>query len=356
MNSLSAGKARLSVFRCCVRAVVALLAISGGQVGSALAQSSRTQLIVHSTLEPDNIAQYKKAFETDNPDIEIIWSRDSTGVITARIVAEGERQQADAIWGLAVTSMAKIKALGLLVPYAPAGLSALKPHFKDKAEPPSWIGMEAWVAAICFNTIEAGKRGLKPPSSWFDLLDTAYKGQILLPNPASSGTGFFHVSGWIQMFGEAKAWEYMDRLHENVAQYQHSGTKPCRDAAAGEFTVGIAYELAGATLKTKGAPIDVLLMKEGGGWDMDTAAILKGTKKLDAAKRLMDFATSRKANEIYATFVSQVAIEGVSKPIPNYPEGVAQSMIKNDLAWAAENRDRIIKEWQRRYDGKSAAK
>ena len=57
-------------------------------------------------------------------------------------------------------------------------------------------------------------------------------------------------------------------------------------------------------------------MKEGGGWDMDTAAILKGTTNLDAARRLMDFAASRKANEIYATFVSQVAIEGVAKAIP----------------------------------------
>ena len=318
------------------------------------AQQARTQLIVHSTLEADNIAEFKTAFEADNPDIEIIWSRDATGVITSRIVAEGARQQADAIWGLAITSITKIKSLGLLVPYAPKNVEALKPHFRDKSDPPSWVGMEAWVAAVCFNTIEAAKHGLKRPTSWFDLLDPAYKGRVLLSNPASSGTGYFHVSGWIQMFGEAEAWKYMDKLHENIAQYQHSGTKPCRDAASGEFAVGISYELAGASLKTKGAPIEVLLMKEGGGWDMDTAAILKGTTKLDAAKRLMDFAASRKANELYAKFVSQVAMEGVSKPLPNYPEGVAASMIKNDLDWAAENRDRIIKEWQTRYDGKSS--
>jgi iron(III) transport system substrate-binding protein len=97
-------------------------------------------------------------------------------------------------------------------------------------------------------------------------------------------------------------------------------------------------------------------MKEGGGWDMDTAAILKGTKKPDAAKRLLDFAASRKANEIYAKFVSQVAIEGISSPIPNYPEGVAASMIKNDLDWAAEHRDRILAEWQTRYGSKAAGK
>ena len=49
---------------------------------------------------------------------------------------------------------------------------------------------------------------------------------------------------------------------------------PAANAAAGEFPVGISYELAGAQAKEKGAPVDVLLMKEGGGWDMDAAGIL----------------------------------------------------------------------------------
>lgn len=317
---------------------------------SAASAQARTKLVVYSTLEPDNIAEYKRAFEADNPDLEIVWIRDSTGVVTARILAERTTSTADAIWGLAVTTMTKLKAEGLLVPYAPANLAAIKPAFRDKADPPAWVGMEAWVAALCFNTIEATKHGLKRPTSWFDLTDPAFKGRIVMPNPASSGTGFFHVSGWLQMFGEEKGWSYMDALDRNIAQYQHSGTKPCRDAASGEFAVGISYELAGATLKTKGAPIEVLLLKEGGGWDMDTAAILKSTRNLAAAKRLMDFAASRKANEIYARFVSQVAIEGVGQPIPNYPEGVAKSMIRNDLEWAAANRDRIIREWQTRYE------
>lgn len=316
----------------------------------AVGAQTRTSLIVYSTLEPENIADFKKVFEADNPDIEIVWIRDSTGVVTAKIVGEGDRQQADAIWGLAVTSIATIKSLGRLVPYAPANLAALRPTFRDKADPPSWVGMEAWVGALCFNTKEAEKLGLKRPQSWFDLLDPSFKGRIVMPNPASSGTGYFHVSAWIQLFGEEKAWAFMDGLHQNIAQYQHSGTKPCRDAASGEFAVGIAYELAGASLKTKGAPIDVLLPKEGSGWDMDTAAILKGTTKLEAAKRLMDFAASRKANELYARFVSQVAIEGVAALIPNYPAGIAEAMIKNDLDWAAANRSRIIAEWQRRYE------
>lgn len=331
-----------------MRALALVLALVSVLAWPASAQQ-KTQLTVYSTLVPEHIAEFKKAFEAENPDIEIIWIRESTGVVAARIVAAGTRQQADAIWGLAVTSVADLKKRGLLEPYAPKNLANIRPSFRDPQNPPSWVGMEAWVAALCFNTVEAAKLNLPKPTSWFDLLKPEYKGKLVFSDPASSGTGFFHVSAFLQLWGEDKGWAFMDALHKNVAIYEQGGTKPCRMAAAGEFPIGISYELMGAELKTKGAPIEVLLMKEGGGWDMDTAAILKGTAHSDAARRLMDFAASKTANEIYAKFVSQVAMEGVSKPIPNYPEGVAASMIKNDLDWAAENRDRIIAEWTRRY-------
>jgi iron(III) transport system substrate-binding protein len=313
----------------------------------------RTRLQVYSTLEVENIAGFKNAFEAENRDIEIVWIRDSTGVVTAKIVAEQGVQRADAIWGLAVTSTMQLKARGLLEPYAPKTLTEIKPAFRDTADPPSYVGMEAWVAAVCFNTVEAKKLGLAKPASWFDLLEPRLKGKITMPHPASSGTGYFHVSAWIQTFGEAKAWEFMDKLHDNIAMYVHSGSQPCRLAATGEFPLGIAAEISAAEVRHKGAPIEGLIMKEGGGWEMDTAAILKGTKNLAAAQRLMDFAASRKANELYATFVSQVAMPGIASNIPDYPAGVAESMIKNDFAWASENRTRILAEWAHRYEGKA---
>ena len=322
---------------------------------SASAQQ-RTRLQVYSTLEVENIGDFKKAFEAENRDIEIVWLRDSTGVLTAKILAEQNAQRGDAIWGLAVTSTMLLKERGLLDPYAPRNLDALRPSFRDPVDPPSYVGMEGWVAAVCFNTVEGQKLGLPRPQSWFDLLDPKFKGKITMPHPASSGTGYFHVSAWIQTFGEEKAWAFMDRLHENIAMYVHSGAQPCRMTAAGEFPLGISAEISAADARTKGAPIEGLLMKEGGGWEMDTAAILKGTKNLAAAQRLMDFAASRKANELYATFVSQVAMPGIASNIPDYPAGVAESMIKNDFAWASANRARILAEWARRYEGKAVKK
>ncbi|MBM3646440.1 MAG: putative 2-aminoethylphosphonate ABC transporter substrate-binding protein [Alphaproteobacteria bacterium] len=333
-----------------------LAGVLAALAATAAAAQDRTRLEVYSTLEIENLKDFKKAFEADNPDVEILWNRDSTGVLTARILAEQAAQRGDAIWGLAVTSMLLLDKRGLLEPYAPKNLAAVKPSFRDPASPPAWVGMEAWVAAICFNTVEAGKLGLPKPASWFDLIDRRYKGLLTMPHPASSGTGYFHVSAWIQMFGEPQAWAFMDKLHDNIAVYEHSGVRPCRHAATGEFPIGISYELAAASARQKGAPIDGLIMKEGGGWDMDAAAILRGTKKPEAARRLMDFAASRKANELYASFVSQVAIPGIASNIPDYPAGVADSMIKNDFAWASDNRARILAEWAKRYEGKAAKK
>jgi iron(III) transport system substrate-binding protein len=123
-----------------MRTIVVVL-IAGLSSSAGLAQS-RTQLHVYSTLEPENIAEFKRAFEHDNPDIQIVWIRNSTGVLTARILAEGERQKGDAIWGLAVTSVAKFKKLGLLEPYAPENLAAIRPSFRDQAVPPFWVGMD----------------------------------------------------------------------------------------------------------------------------------------------------------------------------------------------------------------------
>ena len=106
---------------------------------------TKTKLVVYSTLEADHIDSYRKAFEADHPDIEIALIRDSVGVITARLLAEKERPQGDAIWGLAITSMALLDAQNMLEPFAPRELARIKPNFRDAQNPPHWVGIDAWV-------------------------------------------------------------------------------------------------------------------------------------------------------------------------------------------------------------------
>jgi iron(III) transport system substrate-binding protein len=177
-----------------------------------------------------------------------------------------------------------------------------------------------------------------------------------MPNPNSSGTGFLDVSSWLQMFGEEEGWAYMDALHQNIARYTHSGSKPCKMAGAGETVVGISFAFRGAKEKAAGAPIEIIVPEEGVGWDMEASGIIAGTPKLEAAKTLIDWSISRTANEMYNTGYAVVAMPGVAKPVPHFPENLIEKMIDNDFEWAANNRERILAEWQRRYDAKSEPK
>jgi iron(III) transport system substrate-binding protein len=158
------------------------------------------------------------------------------------------------------------------------------------------------------------------------------------------------------MFGEEGGWAYMDALHENIARYTHSGSKPCKLAAAGEIPIGISFAFRGAKSKAAGAPLEIIVPSEGVGWDMEATAIVAGTANLEAAKTLVDWSINRTANEMYNTGYAVVAMPGVAKPVEHFPEGLLEAMIDNDFEFAANNRKAILAEWQSRYDSKSEPK
>jgi iron(III) transport system substrate-binding protein len=314
----------------------------------------RTRVTAYTALEADQIAPYKAAIEADLPDVEMVFVRDSTGVITARFLAEKDNPRADVVFALAATSLLLFEKQGLLEAYEPKGAGALKPAFRDTAAPYTWTGHDAFLAVLCFNTAEAAKVKVAAPTSWQDILKPEFKGKIVMPHPASSGTGYLQIAAWLQLMGEQAGWAYMDKLHENIAVYTHSGSAPCVQAAKGERMAGIGFDMRGAREKTQGAPIDIILPKEGAGWDMEASSIVKGTKVMDAAKKVMDWSTGRKANELFGKYYAIVAHPDVKSAPPNYPAGAEAAMAKNDFAWMADNRDRILAEWTKRYESKAA--
>lgn len=324
--------------------------------GIAAPAVANTDLTVYTAFEPEQLAELKSAFEQQHPDINIKWVRDSTGVVTARLLAEKAQPKADAVWGLAATSLMQLDQQQMLAGYAPKGLEKLDSRFRDDKAQPHWIGLDAFFSAICFNEVEAKKQGIPAPESWADLTKPIYKGKVIMPNPSSSGTGFLSVAGWLQTMGEQQGWQFMNGLHQNISRYTHSGSAPCKLAASGETVVGISFDFPAASLKAKGAPIEVIFPKEGSGWDMEAAAIIKGTSKLQAAQQLLDFAATEQANRLYNKSFAVVAIPQVAQARPGYPADINSQMIKNDFAWAARERDNILTRWNSNFSGKTEAK
>ena len=70
----------------------------------------------------------------------------------------------------------------------------------------------------------------------------------------------------------------------------------------------------------------------------------------------MDFSVTKEANVMYNVNYAVIAYPGIAKPVEHMPAGLLDAMINNDFEWVANNRKRILKEWQSRYDTKSEPK
>src|SRR5882762_10952961 len=109
---------------------------------AAPASAQRTKVTLYTAIENDQLGPFKQAIEAAVPEVEVVWVRDSTGVITARFLAEKDNPRADMVLGLAVTSLIVFEKQGLLETYEPKGADKLRPAFRDAAPPYTWTGMD----------------------------------------------------------------------------------------------------------------------------------------------------------------------------------------------------------------------
>ncbi|MDR2732729.1 MAG: putative 2-aminoethylphosphonate ABC transporter substrate-binding protein [Fibromonadaceae bacterium] len=314
---------------------------------------------VYTALEDELVTEYLAAFNKSYPNIKVNVVRESTGIITARLLAEKSNPQADVVWGTAASSMLVLDEGGQLEPYSPKGIERILPKFKSAKSVPTWVGIDAWETAFIINTAEIAKLGLKAEDikSYNDLLHPQLKGHIVISNPNSSGTGFLTVSGVLQLKGKdtEAGWDYLSKLHENVNQYVHSGSKPAKMAAAGECVIGVSFGYAGISQKQKGAPVITVFPSEGSGWDMEANALLKKANINPAAKTFLDWAISDEAMDLYKKNYPIIAT-GKGSNYEGHDFDPIKQLIDSDFAWTASNRDAILSKWMLLFDNKSAAK
>lgn len=323
--------------------IFSLLLISCGKTDKKI-------LTVYTGLEEEYLVKYIEMFEKDFPDVELNIVRDSQGAISAKVLAEKDNPQADVLWGLAGVNLIQLDKENILTEIDFMDLTNFKEIFIDKKNTnPHWIGMDAWTSAIIVNKVELNKKGLEFPKSYTDLLKPEYKEEVVMPNPASSGTGFLTVLGWINIFGEEKAWEYMDNLNKNIKMYVHSGSAPVKMTMQGENFLGIGMDSESLRLGKGNEAVQTVFPLEGYGWDMEGVALIKKEEIKPEAKQFIEWVLSKKMMEEYSNNIGILAHKDVKTKLIGYTDDFEENLAKTDFYWAAENRDRILKEWERRY-------
>ena len=320
---------------------IALLTACGGNSSTAEATPTSGTITVYTALEHELVDEFLADFNAQYPDITVNIVRDSTGVITARLIAEAENPQADLVWGTAASSMIILDEMGLLEPYAPDGVERILPMFKSDAAVPTWVGITAWETAFIVNIPELERLGLgiDDIQCYDDLLRPELAGHIIMPHPASSGTGFLTVAGLLQLRGETGGWDFFEQLHANMDRYVHSGSQPARMAASGETVIGISFGYAGTREVLRGAPVEVILPAAGSGWDMEANALIRRDEIHPAALTFLNWAISESAFALYAPHYDIIATGG----------GNVAQLIENDFGWTARSRDVILDTWTERF-------
>lgn len=326
---------------------------------NANGESFSGELTIYTAIEEELIPHYLESFKEKYPGVELNIVRDSTGIVTAKLLSEGKNTNADVVWGLAASSLLALDEKNMLAGYTPNGSDKILAPYKDSEEPHKWVGNTAFMTGVVVNTEELKKLNIPIPQSYEDLLKPEYKDMIVMPHPASSGTGFLTVSAWLQMMGQDEAWKFMNELHENVATYTHSGSKPAKLAAAGEYPIGISLVYSGFQQKQQGAPVEVILPEEGLGWEVEANALInkEGMKNEEIAKAFLDWAITDDVMKKYYDANGFSTIENDFDKPEGFPEGVEEKMFSNnDLNWAAENRDAILKDWDSEFGAKAEPK
>jgi iron(III) transport system substrate-binding protein len=307
-------------------------------VGTAAAKET---VVVYTSLETEETVEYLKVAKKELADLDIQAIRLSTGELGARMLAERDNPQADCIWGWAVTNMSEFVPKGMLVPYKPKGWEKIPANFKDPNG--YWTAIDLYAAALVPNTEVLKQKNLPMPKGWNDLLNPVYKGMLIMPNPASSGTGFLQVASLLVLLDpdyknkpveQNKAWDFLKELDKNMGQYIKSGSKPAKLTAAGEYAVGASFAFVYSSLKKRGSPVALVLPEEGAGFKHEAAA-----------KKFLDWAISKQAMEEYAKFKLGVTYPGITGP-PDLPALETIKLAPMDFPWQSENRAKILEVWQ----------
>ena len=284
--------------------------------------------------------------------IKVNMSLKGSGETLAQLIAERANPKTDVWFGGTGDPHLQAAEQGLSLEYKSAALPQLHAWAQQQATQSGYktVGIYSGPLGFGYNTELLAKKKLKAPQTWADLLNPAFKGEIQVANPASSGTAYTMVATLVQLMGEDKAFDYMKALHKNISQYTRSGTGPIKAAARGETTISISFVHDGPGEAMQGFPIATATPTDGTGAEIGSMSIIKGARNLEQARKFYDWALSPAAQQFGAAAKQFQLPSNKTTPVdPRVPDFKKIKFINYDYAkyGASAERKRLISKWEK---------
>jgi iron(III) transport system substrate-binding protein len=284
--------------------------------------------------------------------VKVNMTLKGSGEAIAQIVAERANPKTDLWFGGTGDPHLQAAEQGLTQEYKSPSLPKLHDWAQKQAAQSGYrtVGIYSGPLGFGYNTELIAKKKLPIPKTWGDLLKPEYKGEIQSANPASSGTAYTMIATLVQLMGEDKAFEYLKKLHGNIATYTRSGTGPIKAVARGEATISISFVHDGPGEKAQGFPLETITPADGTGAEIGSMSIIKGARNLEAAKKFYEWALTPSAQALgAATLQFQLPSHKETKVDPRVPDFRKIKMINYDYAKYGQTaeRRRLIQRWER---------
>ena len=315
------------------------LAVLLGTVLSCGRKDTNTVMIYTSSEDFRN-EHFQKRLNEQFSQYNVIINYMTTGSLAAKLLAEGTTTDADIIGELESGYLEGI--LDNLADHSYINTSIFLDEFVPAHK--KYMPFALLTGSVILNERFLAERNLPIPTSYQDLIRPEYRGVLSMPNPRSSGTGFFFLQNLINVMGEEGAFAYFDRFAENVLQFTSSGSGPVNALIQGEAGIALGMTMQAVNaINTRGAPLRITFFEEGSPYTTYGTAMIRGKDSRQAVREVFNFWVDTLSREDKELFIPGQIFKGQVNTIPNYPQNVKPGDMRgiDNLV----EKDRLLARW-----------
>jgi iron(III) transport system substrate-binding protein len=216
--------------------------------------------------------------------------------LVQRIRAEASSPAADVFWSSEIFHTIRLAREDLLASYSGDMTSDWPDRFADAKG--KWYGFALRARVIGYNTKRVS--AADAPKSLEDVLDSKWKGRLVMATPEFGTTGG-DVASWFAHYGVDRARKILQALKANEVWLVAGNSTAVRMVGTGQADVCFTDTDDVYAAQRNGWPVAMNYLDQGGEGALaipNTAAIIKGAVNPKEARELMEFLLSEQLEEM----------------------------------------------------------